>query len=46
MPLYDESNKNQSSQKEVIVRINGVLPDKRRLGDQETSERYAEIVTI
>ena len=44
MPLYDESNKNQSSQKEVIVRINGVLPDKRRLGDQETSERYAEIV--
>ncbi|MGB7664199.1 MAG: MBL fold metallo-hydrolase [Nitrososphaeraceae archaeon] len=41
---YDESIKNQSSQKEVIVRINGVLPDKRRLGDQETSERYAEIV--
>jgi ribonuclease BN (tRNA processing enzyme) len=26
------------------LRINGVLPDKRRLGNQEKSERYAEIV--
>jgi phosphoribosyl 1,2-cyclic phosphodiesterase len=33
-----------SNQKELIVRINGVLPDKRRLGDQETSERFAEIL--
>ena len=41
--LAQSSNDNQSGQKEVIVRINGVLPDKRRLGTQETSERYAEI---
>ena len=49
---YKKSNKNhsqafsdnQSIPKELIVRINGVLPDKRRLGDEETSERYAEIV--
>jgi L-ascorbate metabolism protein UlaG (beta-lactamase superfamily) len=40
----DDNVKTQSSQKEVIVRINGVLPDKRRLGNQKTSERYAEIV--
>jgi L-ascorbate metabolism protein UlaG (beta-lactamase superfamily) len=39
-PLSD----NQSEQKEVIVRINGVLPDKRRLGNQEKSERDAEII--
>lgn len=37
------SNDNQIGQKEVLVRINGVLPDKRRLGTQESSERCAEI---
>ena len=34
----------QSGQKEIIVRINGVLPDKSRLGNKQTSERYAEIM--
>jgi hypothetical protein len=34
----------QSGQKEIIVRINGVLPDKSRLGNKQTSERYSEIV--
>ena len=42
--LAQSSGDNQLSQKEVIVRINGVIPDKSRLGTQETSERYAEIV--
>ncbi|MGH9950159.1 MAG: MBL fold metallo-hydrolase [Nitrososphaeraceae archaeon] len=42
--LSQSFTNNQPSQKEVIVRINGVLPDKRRLGNQEKSERYAEIV--
>jgi L-ascorbate metabolism protein UlaG (beta-lactamase superfamily) len=34
----------RSNYNEIIVRFNGVLPDKRRLGNPETSERYAEIV--
>ena len=42
--LAQSSGDNQLSQKEVIVRINGVIPDKSRLGTQEISERYAEIV--
>jgi L-ascorbate metabolism protein UlaG (beta-lactamase superfamily) len=33
-----------SNYDEIIVRFNGVLPDKTRLGNPETSERYAEIV--
>jgi phosphoribosyl 1,2-cyclic phosphodiesterase len=49
---HDQSIKNlpqslsddQISQKELIVRINGVLPDKGRLGNQQTSERYEEII--
>ena len=44
IPSHDKNINNRSSQKEVIVRFNGVLPDKSRLGNQETSERYAEIV--
>jgi L-ascorbate metabolism protein UlaG (beta-lactamase superfamily) len=42
--LSQSFSNNQSSHKEVIVRINGVLPDMRRLGNQQTSERYAEIL--
>ena len=42
--LAQSPSDNHSSHKEVIVRINGVLPDKRRLGNREASERYAEIV--
>jgi L-ascorbate metabolism protein UlaG (beta-lactamase superfamily) len=38
------SSDSRSSYNEIIVRFNGVLPDKRRLGNPETSERYAEIV--
>lgn len=42
--LSQSLSDDQSGQREIIVRINGVLPDKRRLGDQQISERCAEIV--
>lgn len=42
--LSQSLSDDQAGQTEIIVRINGVLPDKRRLGDQQISERCAEIV--
>lgn len=42
--LSQSLSDDQSGQREVIVRINGVLPDKNHLGNQQTSERCAEIV--
>jgi ribonuclease BN (tRNA processing enzyme) len=42
--LSQSLSDDQSGQRKIIARINGVLPDKRRLGNQQTSERYAEIV--
>lgn len=38
------SGASRSSYNEIIVRFNGVSPDKRHLGSPETSERCAEIV--
>ncbi|HZD36787.1 MAG TPA: MBL fold metallo-hydrolase [Nitrososphaeraceae archaeon] len=38
------SSDSRSNYNEIIVRFNGVLPDKTHLGNPETSERYAEIV--